>query len=93
MTESTAEPVTQDELDRAAGQRDRALAAYQEALAVFDRDNPAPPCTWATWREAKKRDRRRKAALAPHVKRLDRARSRYRDLVCRKIVQREDLSP
>jgi hypothetical protein len=85
--------VTQADLDRAAQQRDRALAAYQKALAAFDRDNPAPPCTWSTWREAKERDRRRTAALAPHVKRLDRARSRYRDLVCRRIVQREDLQP
>ena len=46
MTESTAEPVTQDELDRAAGQRDRAPAAYQEALAAFNRENPAPPSSW-----------------------------------------------
>ena len=83
--------VTQDELGRAARQRDRALAAYREALAAFDRENPAPPCTWATWREARERDRRRTAALAAHVKRLDRARSRYRDLGCRRIVQRNDL--
>ena len=93
MTRATDRPVTQDQLDRAAKHRDQALAAYQHALADFDRQDPAPPCTWGTWREAKERNARRQAALAPHVKRLDQARSRYRDLVCRQILQREDLQP
>ena len=93
MTKPPTRSPSQHDLDRAARQRDRALAAYQQALADFNRENPAPPCTWATWREGKERDRRRRTALAPHLKRLDQARSRYRDLVCRRIVQPEDLQP
>ena len=73
---------TELDLDRAAHDRNHALAAYQQALADFDRDDPPPPCTWATWPQAKQRNKRRRTALAPHLDRLAQARNRYRDLLC-----------
>ena len=93
MTKPPTRSITQKDLDRAALQRDHALAAYQQALADFERKNPPPPCTWSTWPEANERARRQKTALAPQIKRLDHARSRYRDLLCLHIHQPQDLQP
>ena len=75
------------ELARARAATAQALEAWQEAGRRFDLADPELPVRWDNWREAKAREKRRKAFLKDAARRLDEARQRARDIICRQLAE------
>ena len=66
-----------------------ALTVWQDAKRAWEAAYPEPPVRWGTHREAAPRQGRRSAALAPEAHRLDCARGRVRQLVCRMAAEQD----
>lgn len=83
-------PPTEAELTRAAEARDTALAEWQRASAEFDALEPPLPVRWDNWREAKAREKRKRAATADAAAALEAARANFRLLICRQSNGRSE---
>ena len=66
----------------ALAERDAALIAWRTAGEHYEAAHPAPPVTWAAWREGRTWASERETARIAETIRLERARERVRRNAC-----------